>query len=312
MKELLRKFYDYLLTEKCVAQNTILAYQRDITQFEQFLEQQTTIERLDQVTPNHVKDFLKHIRLGLGVSPKSSSRKLSALKTLASYLSKYHDLPLFTMGVTFPKLPKKLPKHITQDQVKTLLEVASSDPSLLGQRNKIMICLLYACGVRVSELVALKISQVHLEERCIKVLGKGGRERIIPLPEEMIAMLQAYLMGVHSYLLVGDTTKNKRSVGYRSTDYLFPVLYGGKVSHITRQAFWRILKDVAARSGLMHAISPHVLRHSLATHLLKRGANLRVLQTLLGHEKINTVQVYTHLDIGHLRDLYDKYHPRAL
>jgi len=311
MKELLNKFYDYLLTEKCVAQNTLLAYQRDIVQFEQFLEQQTLVRSFDHLTPQHVKDFLKHIRLGLGVSAKSSSRKLSALKTLDSYLSKYHDLPLFTMGVTFPKLPKQLPKHITQDQVKTLLEVAASDPSLLGQRNKIMICLLYACGVRVSELVALKVSQIHLEERCIKVHGKGGRDRIIPLPGEMIEMLQNYLSHTHTYLLGSDSTSKKRLAGYRSTDYLFPVLYAGKVSHITRQAFWRILKEVAARSGLMHSISPHVLRHSLATHMLKRGANLRVLQTLLGHEKINTVQVYTHLDIGHLRELYDKYHPRA-
>lgn len=312
MKELLSKFYDYLLTEKCVAQNTLLAYQRDIAQFEQFLEQQTSVRSFDQITSLEVKDFLKYIRLGLGVSPKSSSRKLSALKTLASYLSKYHDLPLFTMGVSFPKLPKQLPKHITQDQVKTLLEVAASDLSLLGQRNKIMICLLYACGVRVSELVSLKISQVHLAEHCIKVLGKGGRERIIPLPDEMTVMLQNYLNVTHTYLLSSDTSTKKRSAGFRSTDFLFPVLYAGKVSHITRQAFWRILKEIAARSGLMHSISPHVLRHSLATHLLKRGANLRVLQTLLGHEKINTVQVYTHLDIGHLRGLYDKYHPRAL
>lgn len=311
MKDLLYKFYDYLLTEKCVAQNTLLAYQRDIAQFEKFLEENSSVQDFHQLTPDHVKDFLKHIRLGLGVSPKSSSRKISALKTLASYLNKYHDLPLFTMGITFPKLPKNLPKHITQEQVKTLLEVAARDLSLLGQRNKIMICLLYACGVRVSELVALKISQVHLEQQYIKVLGKGGRERIIPLPEEMLEMLSAYLQSVHGHLLVGDTAYRKRNRNHISTDYLFPVMYGGKVNHITRQAFWRILKEIAAKSGLMHAISPHVLRHSLATHLLKRGANLRVLQTLLGHEKINTVQVYTHVDISHLRKLYDTYHPRA-
>lgn len=312
MKQFLQKFFDYLLTERCVAQNTLLAYQRDIAQFMTFIDQQTTINSFEQMTSQQVKDFLKHARYELDVTPKSSSRKLSALKTLANYLFKYHDLPLFTMGVSFPQLPKQLPKHITQQQVKELLDFAAQDQSALGQRNKIMICLLYACGMRVSELVALKISQVHLDEQCIKVLGKGGKERIIPLPEEIIVMLQRYITNTHNYLLGNQSQQRlSRLVKYRSSDYLFPVVYAGKISHITRQAFWRILKGIAQGSGLIHAISPHVLRHSLATHMLKRGANLRVLQTLLGHEKINTVQVYTHLDMGQLRELYDKYHPRA-
>jgi integrase/recombinase XerD len=311
VKLLLEKFFDYLLTEKCVAENTKQAYQRDIAQFELFLQEQTTINSFDQLSSQQVKDFLKHLRYGIGVSPKSSSRKLSALKTLSSYLFKYHDIPLFTQGVSFPKLAKQLPKHITQDQVKNLLITAADDTSLLGQRNKVMICLLYACGMRVTELVSLQLSQIHLSEQCIKVQGKGNKQRMIPLPEEMVVMLQNYINVTHVHLLGSGNDKKSKSTPHH-TEYLFPVRYAGHVSHITRQAFWRILKGIAAQSGLMHAISPHVLRHSLATHMLKRGANLRVLQTLLGHEKISTVQVYTHLDIGHLRDLYDKFHPRAL
>ncbi|MBP9765523.1 tyrosine recombinase [Candidatus Babeliales bacterium] len=311
MKEHLDKFFNYLLTEKCVADNTLQAYRRDIDQFVTYLEQYTSIQSFDQLTNQHIKDFLKYARYQIGVNPKSSSRKLSALKTLANYLSRYHDIAPFTQGVSFPKLPKQLPKNITQDQVQELLKTAAQDGSALGQRNTLMICLLYACGMRVSELVALKISQIHMSEQYIKVLGKGNKERLIPIAPEVLGLLQSYVQVTHEYLLGTHTVKRSKLPVARTSDYLFPVVYAGAISHITRQAFWRILKEIAHKSGLIHAVSPHVLRHSLATHMLKRGANLRVLQTLLGHEKINTVQVYTHLDITHLQELYNKYHPRA-
>lgn len=310
MKELLQKFYDYLLTEKCVATNTLQAYQRDIGQFMNFLQRSTAVASFQDLQSAHVKDFLKHARQNLLVGAKSSSRKLSALKTLANYLFRYHDIPTFTQGVLFPQIPKQLPKHITQEQIKELIITAGKDTSFLGQRNKLMICLLYACGMRVSELVSLKISQIHISEHCLKVFGKGGKERFIPLPDELIVLLQQYIEQIHGLLLESRTGSVRRS-SKRYSDYLFPVLHDGKINHITRQAFWRILKGIARESGLMHGISPHVLRHSLATHLLKGGANLRVLQTLLGHEKINTVQVYTHIELSYLRELYDKYHPRA-
>lgn len=312
MQEFLDKFFNYLLTEKCVSNNTFLAYQRDIAQFVTFVQKNMSIDDFSQISSQQVKDFLKYMRHTKMVGPKSSSRKLSALKTLSNYLSKYHDMAPFTQGVAFPKLPKQLPKYITVEQVKALLEVAALDHSVLGQRNKIMICLMYTCGMRVTELVTLKISQIHLAEQCIKVFGKGSKERIIPLPPEMIHMLQAYIEVIHTQLLNPVNAKPlKGAVVKKLCDYLFPVIYGRKVEHITRQTVAKILKSISLKAGLVHGISPHVLRHSLATHLLKQGANLRILQTLLGHEKINTVQVYTHLDIAHLRDLYDMYHPRA-
>ncbi|MBP6892364.1 tyrosine-type recombinase/integrase [Candidatus Babeliales bacterium] len=303
MDELVLKFQDYLVSEKCVASNTLEAYNRDITQFLDFLKKNHNIDQLAQVSSNHVKDFLKHMRQEMELGPKSASRKLSALKTLANYLSRYHDFVPFTNGVMFPQLPKQLPRHLTQEQMQSLFEAADLDISLPGQRNKVMLSLLYVCGMRVSELVELKTTNLNFEEKCLQVCGKGGKERIIPLPPELITLLQVYLIKIHSHLI--------GPVGKRQTEFLFPVLYAGKVDHITRQAFWRIVKDIAKKSGLMHRISPHVLRHSLATHLLKRGANLRHLQTLLGHEKINTVQIYTHLELSHLRELYDKYHLRA-
>lgn len=304
MSKLLEKFFDYLLTEKCVATNTYEAYQRDLKQFLNFVQKKYTIVQVEQINNTHVKDFLKFMRQDLDLGAKSASRKLSAIKTMANYLFKYHDVPACTQGVSFPQLPKQLPKYLTQEQMQVLFQAADKDQSLTGQRNKVMLSLLYVCGIRVSELVAMKINCINFSDACLHISGKGGKERIVPLPPELLTLLDGYLRQIHTHLI---------GVGKRPvyTEYLFPVLYAGKIAPITRQAFWRIIKDIAAKSGLMHSISPHVLRHSLATHLLKRGANLRHLQALLGHEKINTVQIYTHLELSELRELYDKYHVRA-
>jgi integrase/recombinase XerD len=310
MKDLLSKFLNYLQYEKRVADNTYQAYQRDIAQFEKYLATYSDVQELQEITNQHIKDYLRFLRLQAGVTPKSSSRKLSTLKTLSSYLNRYHDIPLFTQGVSFPKLSKQLPKHVSQEQIKLLLETAAQDITPLGHRNKLMIYMLYICGLRITELVTLKVSDIYFQERYIKILGKGSKERIIPLPIEMKEFLLKYVNQVHQALLTSGQSRGGNSI-QRSSDYLFPILYNGKIQPMTRQGFWRILKEIAQKAGFIHSVSPHMLRHSLATHMLKRGANLRILQTLLGHEKINTVQVYTHLDISHLRDLYDQYHPRA-
>ncbi len=298
------KFQNYLASEKCVATNTLQAYTKDITQFLNFVSLEHKVQKLHDVNVQHVKDFLKQMRQVLNLGPKSASRKLSAIKAFAHYLEKYHDFIPFTNGVMFPQLPKQLPRHLTYEQIQKLFAAADENGSITGQRNKIMLFLLYVCGMRVSELVEMKTTNLNFQDKCLQVLGKGSKERIIPLPEELVVLLQAYLSKIHGYLL-GNGKKQMQS------EYLFPVVYAGKVDHITRQAFWRIVKEIAEKSGLVHSVSPHVLRHSLATHMLKRGANLRHLQALLGHEKINTVQIYTHLEISHLRDLYDKYHIRA-
>jgi integrase/recombinase XerD len=311
MKELLSKFFNYLLSEKRVSDNTYQAYQRDIAQFERYLSTYTDVQELNQLTNQHIKEYLRFLRLQSGITPKSSSRKLSTLKTLSSYLNRYHDVVLFTQGVSFPKLSKQLPKHVSQDQIKKILETAAEDITPLGHRNKLMIYMLYVCGLRVSELIALKISDIYFQESYIKIFGKGSKERVIPLPTEMKEFLNKYVDQVHKILLTSGTTTRRNQIVQRSSDYLFPIIYNGKAQPMSRQGFWRILKEIVQKAGFVHAVSPHMLRHSLATHMLKRGANLRILQTLLGHEKINTVQVYTHLDISHLRDLYDQYHPRA-
>lgn len=302
MKDLVDKFQMHLITERYVSQHTVDAYLLDVLQFIQFLTFKTSTKTFDQVTLQHVKDFLKHIRQDLRFSPRTASRKLSALKTFSDYLYKYHDIPLFTRGSIFPRLPKHLPKHISQDQIQSIIMFAQQDETIIGQRNKIIICLLYACGIRVTELINLQIKNINFEESYIQIFGKGSKERIAPVPTELITLLQDYVANIHPQL-----TASCKEI----SDILFPTVLNKKIKSLTRQAVFKITKSLAQRSGLVHSISPHVLRHSLATHLLKKGANLRALQMLLGHEKLTTVQIYTHLEISHLRKVYDQYHPRA-
>lgn len=303
MKELVEKFQHHLITERYVSAHTVDAYRRDIFQFLDFLNSHCTIVSFQEITLQEIKDFLKYLRHTLKISPRSSSRKLSALKALADYLHTYHQIPPFTKGAIFPKLPKHLPKYLSQEQIQSIITAAYQDTTtVVGQRNKIIVCLLYACGMRVSELVQLHIEHINFQEQYVQVVGKGNKERIIPIPTELLPMLQHYIQHIHPELIAS----------YKgSTNKLFPVVLRNNVKSLTRQSVFSIIQSLAQKAGLTHSISPHVLRHSLATHLLKKGANLRVLQMLLGHEKLTTVQVYTHMDTSHLRVLYDQYHPRA-
>ena len=289
------------MTEKMVAVNTLQAYQRDIIQCINFLESRGR-QSFDEVAAQDIKDFLHHLRLTLKISARTASRKLSSLKSFSKFMQTHHDKHDFTYNVSFPKLEKTLPKFLTEDQVLHLFSVAQSDISHAGQRNNVMISLMYVCGVRVSELVELTSSNINFSDGLLHVTGKGGKQRIVPLPKSMIEMLQVYLFNIQPHLFKNMVI---------TSDILFPILYADKVKPMTRQGFWGILKQVVTKAGLPESISPHVLRHSIATHLLKKGANLRLLQMALGHEQLQTVQVYTHVEISHLRKLYDAKHPRA-
>lgn len=303
MKRLLDAFLLHLMTERYVSQHTVDAYRRDIEQFIDFLTKMASVQTFQSATLQHIKDYLKHLKYVVKVSSRSASRKLSALKAFSNYVHIYHAVPLFTKGAIFPKLSKHLPKHLTEEQVHEIVTAAGQDSSILGQRNKMILCLLYACGMRVSELVALNVSHINFSEKYVQVMGKGNKERIIPIPAEVMILMQRYLCNVYPQLIRSATSESK-------ADFLFPVVLRGQVVRLQRQTIAIIIKSLAQKAGLLHKVSPHVLRHSLATHLLKRGANLRVLQMLLGHEKLTTVQVYTHMDVSHLRKLYDTYHPR--
>jgi len=292
MKDLLSRFEAYLLTERRVATNTYQAYMNDVRQFEQFLT--TRSYAIADLTDAIIKDFLGFLK-AQNIGARSQARKISSLRMLLAYAHQHEGLSDLTGDIIAPKLEKKLPKFLSEQEIEQLLASAHEDSSPAGIRNRTMLYLLYVTGVRISELINLTVQDVHFDTGLIVVRGKGGNERMVPVPMVMLDMLRDYCI-------------NTRSDG---AVYLFSTLYGGVSRAMTRQSFWVILKKLWAKTGNTRPISPHQLRHSLATHMLKNGADLRSLQLLLGHENIATVQIYTHVETAYLRKIYDKKHPRA-
>ena len=324
MEQVLTKFEAYLLTEKRVSESTFEAYMRDVKQLVVFLRGECRVE-LQEANREHLKKFLFFLKQK-NSSSRTMSRKISAIKVLYKYVSQYLDWKNIAGNLTFPKLEKKLPQYLTEQEIEKLFEIAERDNTIIGQRNKIMLYLLYVSGMRISEMVNLRVSQVQFDSGFITVSGKGGKGRVIPIAKPMLVKLEQYIDSVLPQLLGnnkniknnknGENSKKKSSKSsiYKKkikTEYLFPVIYACKVKAISRQNFWVALKDLWAKTGSKKSISPHQLRHSLATHMLRKGVDLRSLQMLLGHENLSTVQIYTHLDIRYLRDVYDKKHPRA-
>ena len=294
---LLTKFYAYVLTEKRVSANSYSAYKSDIKQFELFLQQ----HKLTILTavPETIKDFLHDLHSN-NISARSMARKISSIKSLYIFLHERHGIKNPTELITAPKIGTALPKFLTEQEIAELFAVTEQDTSLLGKRNKFMLYLLYATGMRITELTTLHTGTIQFDTGFITISGKGGKVRMVPLPHSILDMAREYITHVHPKLLDGARS-----------EYLFPIMYGGKLKAITRQAFWLILNDFWRKTSIKHTISPHQLRHSLATHLLKNGADLLSLQMILGHENVTTVQIYTHVEVSHLRTVYDKKHPRS-
>lgn len=295
------QFEAFLLAEKRVTRNTASAYLCDVGQLSDFLQSQNC--DLKSAKSKDLKIFLQSLKEN-NVSARSMSRKISSLKVFYKYLQHQFGAENIAMDLTFPKLEKRLPVYLTEEEVESLLSYATKDNTEVGIRNRMMLYLLYVTGMRITELITLKVSNIQFDTGFICVHGKGGKDRLVPIPQDMLGQVNQYLDKIHPRLL----GKNRE---YKSADYLFPVFYGGKIKHISRQAFWIILKKMTCQSGIQKPLSPHKLRHSLATHLLRKGANLRSLQLLLGHENLSTVQIYTHIDTSYLRQVYDKYHPRS-
>lgn len=298
-KQLQTKFEAYLLTEQRVATNTFFSYKRDLSQFIDFLEKNTI--DIGNIASDELKKFV-HYLYGLKLSARSIARKISTLKSFFAYLNDHFGINNCAKELLIPKIEKRLPTYLTQDEVSRLLITSEQDRSDIGVRNSIMVYLLYSSGMRVSELVNIKISDLHFDTSFISIEGKGGRQRMIPLPQAIMSLLSKYLQ-THAAPSSSDSIKNPL--------YLFPVVYGKKVKPISRQSCWIILKKMCEQAGIKRAISPHQLRHSFATHMLEKGVDLRSLQVLLGHEEIATVEVYTHVETSELRKIYDKKHPRS-
>ncbi len=302
IQEILTKFQAYLLTEKCVSFNTFSAYKNDLDQFTAYLVKNKK-EELTDIDPELLKSFL-HYLYDLKLTARTMARKISSLKLFFNYAYERFGIANSAQDLIFPKLDKSLPCAVSEEEIQQLFAVANQDVSDVGIRTKVMLYLLYVSGMRISELTHLKLPHIHFDTGFVEVIGKGGKGRLIPLPQPMLELLQQYLKTVHRSFVNVDH-------GSRATDWLFPIFYAGKVKAITRQSFWMSLKELWKKTGCVRSISPHVLRHSFATHMLKRGADLRSLQMLLGHETIATVQIYTHVETSYLRSMYDKKHPRS-
>lgn len=296
MKSIITKFETYLLTEKRVALNTYQAYCRDLAQFYHHVAAKAVL--LDDLTQEMIRDFLAYLK-HQNVSARSIARKISVLKNFFRY-ARDHEHMHITLDLVAPQLEKTLPHYLTEEEVEQLLVTTAQDQSDQGKRNAVIICLLYASGIRISELLELKTAHIDFEQGIVIIQGKGGKGRIVPIPHSVAQKIQEYMATVHAKFIAH----------YGQTEYLFPVFYANKIKSLSRQSCWIILSSLCKQAGIRQ-VGPHQLRHSLATHLLKNGADLRSLQLLLGHENLTTVQIYTHVETSYLRTVYDKKHPRS-
>lgn len=291
----IEQFLDTLWLERNLAENTLSAYRRDLTNLVEWLSRHGLA--LATVQANDLQSLLAE-RVEGGYKATSSARLLSAVRRLFQYL--YHekvrdDDPAAMLAS--PKLPQRLPKDLSEAQVDRLLQTPLIDQPI-GLRDKAMLETLYATGLRVSELVGLTMSDISLRQGVIRVIGKGNKERLVPLGEEAIYWVERYLNHGRPWLLNGQ-----------ASDVLFP---SKRTQQMTRQTFWHRIKHYASHAGIdSEKLSPHVLRHAFATHLLNHGADLRVVQMLLGHSDLSTTQIYTHVATERLRQLHQQHHPRA-
>lgn len=293
--ELTEQFLDALWIERNLAQNTLSSYHQDLQTLTGWLTHHQLT--LLSVTPLDLQQFLAE-RLEGGYKATSSARLLSAMRRLFQYLYREKVRPDDPSALlSAPKLPQRLPKDLTEAQVERLLQAPNTDIPL-ELRDKAMLELLYATGLRVSELTGLTLSDISLRQGVVRVIGKGDKERLVPLGEEAVYWLEQYMEHGRPWLLNGQTL-----------DVMFP---SNRAQQMTRQTFWHRIKHYATLAGIdSEKLSPHVMRHAFATHLLNHGADLRVVQMLLGHSDLSTTQIYTHVATERLRQLHQQHHPRA-
>ena len=291
---LIDRFLDALWLEKGLSDNTRDAYRSDLALFNGWLHERDV--ELASAGRDVILDHLAW-RVDQAYKPRSTARFLSGARGFYRYLLREKLIAVDpTLQVDMPQLGKPLPKSLSEADVEALLAAPDlSEP--IGERDRAMLEVLYACGLRVTELISLTLEQVNLRQGVLRVMGKGSKERLVPMGEEAIIWVERYLRGARNELLGG-----------RPSDVLFPSLRG---EQMTRQTFWHRIKHQAAVAGIGKALSPHTLRHAFATHLLNHGADLRVVQMLLGHSDLSTTQIYTHVARARLQEMHAKHHPRG-
>ena len=293
-EQLIDRFLDAAWMERGLSRNTLTAYRTDLVALARWLAGSGK-----QVSEAGRADVLAFIadRVEGGARPRSTARQLSSFRRMFRWLvreGRISEDP--TARISMPKVGRPLPKALSEGEVEALLEAPNTKENL-GFRDRAMLEVLYATGLRVTELVNLKLAQLNLNQGVVRIVGKGDRERLIPLGEESLDWLQQFIAGPREEILLE-----------RQSDYVFPTRRGDRM---TRQAFWHIIKRYAARAGVHNGLSPHTLRHAFATHLLNHGADLRVVQMLLGHSDLSTTQIYTHVARERLKDLHARHHPRG-
>ncbi len=292
---LLDEFCDALWLEDGLSRNTLESYRRDLRLFSAWLSAERG-KALLQAQRMDLLDYLAY-QFQRKARPRSAARLLSSLKRFYRFLLRENRIQADpTLQVESPKLPRSLPRILTEDDVDALL-AAPNVETPLGLRDKSMLETLYASGLRVSELVTMTLAQLSQDMGVVRVVGKGSKERLVPVGEEALTWIRRYMDNARPEILAG-----------RQADALFITSRGASM---TRQAFWYLIRRYADRAGIRNGISPHTLRHAFATHLLNHGADLRVVQMLLGHADISTTQIYTHVARERLKQLHAKHHPRG-
>lgn len=298
MQERIRIFLDFLAVEQGYSENTIAAYRNDLSQFARFLAKvNPPMTAWAEVKKDTIVSYILHLKEREYTS-STVARKVAAIKSFFHFLlaeGVIEDDPTVTLDS--PKVKKRLPKALSHDLVDRLLAEAGKSSTPKGQRDKALLELLYATGMRVSELVLLDIGDVNLASAEVRCFGKGAKERIIPIYDRAVQALEGYLQKGRPRLMKAPDEK--------------ALFLNHRGRRLTRQGLWLIIKHYAEEIGMGSEVTPHTLRHSFATHMLSGGAGLREVQKLLGHANISTTQVYTHVDSERLREVYDESHPRA-
>lgn len=295
-KYLIKHFIDFLRLEESLSENSIMAYSHDIELFRQYLENENKSGLLKEISQEDIESFFSYL-YDLGISANSQARILSGIKKFYNYLTQekiVQENP--TLLISSPSIGRHLPEVLSYREICSMIDSIDLSQDF-GHRNKAIIEVLYGCGLRVSELISLKISDIFVDDEFIRVIGKGNKERLVPISSHTIKTVFLYINGERKH----QNTNRKQS------DIVFISKRG---SALSRQMIFILLNKIAENAGLKKKIGPHTIRHSFATHLLEGGADLRAVQQMLGHSNIKTTEIYTHISDQYLREVIATYHPR--
>lgn len=295
-KNLIKHFSDYLRLEQSLSDNTIEAYCHDIELFRQYLEDSGQSCSITEITHHDIEDFFAKL-YDLGIAASSQARILSGLKSFFKYLLQEKICEADpTMLVSSPSIGRHIPDVLSYEEIVSMMDCIDLSQQF-GHRNKAIIEVMYGCGLRVSEVISLNISDIYAKDEFIKVFGKGSKERLVPIGNKTLHELMLYVKGERLHQDIKPKFSDKVFISARGTS-------------LTRQSVFLLVKRLAEQAGIKKTISPHTLRHSFATHLIESGADLRAVQQMLGHSSITTTEIYTHISDEYLRQIIMEYHPR--